>query len=354
LSSLPQYSSSPRCAQPGAGGHGITCFGEKQLELCIAGRRFEWTFLLAAVEDPTIGADFLCHFKLIVNLSAGCLMDAETLQPLGSSASQVGGGLMAVLEATPPRLRALISQFPEVVNATGKLPPIKHSVQHVIVTAGRPVTAKFRRLDAAKLAAAKAEFLQLERDVITTMLRGRYLAAGSIILLYSSMNLALAGTSGYCADLIAAIERLKVEIGEHVVYTPLPQDQMTIRLAVEVGAWAVHYFGKDNNLLKESFEVANDIMEEAGTGGHQAEVASRHRLSHEGRTYTTWFTSGLTSLPVEVRPATKEREQLLLTKIIGEVRKGLAIDLEPTPSFERGVAPVMAPPEQRQTPHSWQ
>jgi hypothetical protein len=174
-------------------------------------------------------------------------------------------------------------------------------------------------------------------DVITTMVRGRYLAAGSIILLYSSMNLAVAGTSGYCADLIAAIQRRKVEIGEHVVYTPLPhffgagcKDQMTIRSAVEVGAWAVHYFGKENNLLKESFEVPNDIMEEAGTGGHQAEVASRHRLPHEGRTYTTWFTSGLTSLPVEVRPATKEREQLLLTKIIGEVRKGLAIDLEPT------------------------
>jgi hypothetical protein len=39
-------------------------------------------------------------------------------------------------------------------------------VEHVIVTTGRPVTAKFRRLDAAKLAAAKAEFLQMERDGI--------------------------------------------------------------------------------------------------------------------------------------------------------------------------------------------
>jgi Reverse transcriptase (RNA-dependent DNA polymerase) len=34
------------------------------------------------------------------------------------------------------------------------------------VTTGRPVTAKFRRLDAAKLAAAKKEFLQLEADGI--------------------------------------------------------------------------------------------------------------------------------------------------------------------------------------------
>jgi hypothetical protein len=49
---------------------------------------------------------------------------------------------------------------------SGRLPPVKHAVQHSIVTTGRPVTAKFRRLDAVKLVAAKAEFLQLERDGI--------------------------------------------------------------------------------------------------------------------------------------------------------------------------------------------
>jgi hypothetical protein len=42
------------------------------------------------------------------------------------------------------------------------------------------------------------------------------------------------------------IEKLTAIVGEHVVYTPPPhffgagcKDQMTIRLAVEVGAWAV-------------------------------------------------------------------------------------------------------------------
>jgi hypothetical protein len=105
----------------------------------------------------------------------------------------------------------------------------------------------------------------------------------------------------------------------------------------------VHYF-KDNNLLRDCFEAANDILEEAGTRGHQDEVASRHRLLAEGRTYTTWYTSVLMTLPVKVRPATKEREELLKTKIISKIRKGLAIDLEPTPSFEKGVGPVMAHP----------
>jgi Reverse transcriptase (RNA-dependent DNA polymerase) len=149
----------------GAGGHGITCYGERQLDLCFSGRRFSRTFLLAAVEDPIIGADFLRHYRLMVNLADGCLMEADTLRPLGSGVSLAVGRLMAAMTATPPELRTLLSHNPEIVNAPGKLPPVKHAV-HVIMTSGRPVTAKFRRLDAAKLAVAKAKFLQLEKDGI--------------------------------------------------------------------------------------------------------------------------------------------------------------------------------------------
>jgi hypothetical protein len=77
----------------------------------------------------------------------------------------VAGGLAAVRNM-PPQLGELLMQFPEVLSKSGKLPPIKHTVTHSIVTTGRPVTAKFRRLDAAKLAVAKKEFLQLEADGI--------------------------------------------------------------------------------------------------------------------------------------------------------------------------------------------
>jgi hypothetical protein len=59
-------------------------------------------------------------------------------------------------------------------------------------------------------------------DALVEMLRGRFITAGSVVLLFSATNLAVAGTSGYCADLIGAIEKLKAGVGEHVVYTPLP------------------------------------------------------------------------------------------------------------------------------------
>jgi hypothetical protein len=60
----------------------------------------------------------------------------------------------------------LLAEFLDVLNADAVLPPIKHAVEHVIETSARPVAAKFRRLDAAKLAAAKSDFLKMEKEVI--------------------------------------------------------------------------------------------------------------------------------------------------------------------------------------------
>jgi transposase InsO family protein len=115
---------------------------------------------------PLLGADFLRHYKLIVDLAAGCLIEAGSLQRFGDNVTAAAGQLFAVIEGTASDIRAVLSRYPEVVNPAKKLPEVKHSVEHFIQTSGRPVTAKFRRLDAAKLEAAKAEFLQMERDGI--------------------------------------------------------------------------------------------------------------------------------------------------------------------------------------------
>ena len=60
----------------------------------------------------------------------------------------------------------LLLDFPAVTNLSKKLPTVVHKVLHHIETVGRPVSAKYRRLDAEKLAAAKAEFQELERQGI--------------------------------------------------------------------------------------------------------------------------------------------------------------------------------------------
>ena len=66
----------------------------------------------------------------------------------------------------PVNYKKILEEFTDVVNPSKKLPKVKHQVQHHIETVGRPVTAKYRRLDADKLAAAKAEFAEMERQGI--------------------------------------------------------------------------------------------------------------------------------------------------------------------------------------------
>jgi hypothetical protein len=60
----------------------------------------------------------------------------------------------------------LLDEFPAVVCALKQLPPVSHDVVHHIVTHGLPIASKFHKLDGEKLAAAKAEFKQLEEDDI--------------------------------------------------------------------------------------------------------------------------------------------------------------------------------------------
>jgi hypothetical protein len=84
---FPHQSSQPVCGPvlKGPGGQIIACWGEKQLPVQFSGRCFTWTFLLAKVEFPILGADFLKHFNLIVDLAASQLLATYTVSLLHSS-----------------------------------------------------------------------------------------------------------------------------------------------------------------------------------------------------------------------------------------------------------------------------
>jgi cleavage and polyadenylation specificity factor subunit 1 len=201
FSLLPHSSSEPPRGPPltGPAGGDIACWGEKKLELLFSGRQFSWQFLLAAVAFPIIGMDFLQAHRLLVDVAGRRLVSASTGQSLSLTARRSGptaavllpgspGGLVASSPSAPARLCAvvdpeasppprtvqrssrgelvqqLLADFPQVVNASGQLPPTSHGVTHHLRTSGPPISSPFRRLDAEKLAAAKAEFDTLLRD----------------------------------------------------------------------------------------------------------------------------------------------------------------------------------------------
>ena len=57
------------------------------LSLVFQGRRFEWPFLLARVQFPIIGVDFLRHFKLLVDPAVSRLVDTVSTQLLPTVSS---------------------------------------------------------------------------------------------------------------------------------------------------------------------------------------------------------------------------------------------------------------------------
>ncbi|GJQ68343.1 hypothetical protein Trydic_g16937 [Trypoxylus dichotomus] len=113
-------------------------------------RAFHWPFVTADVSTPILGADFLSHFGLLVDIRDACLRDTITqLQVNGTACSRVPSSVHTIL---PQHLRWLEN-----------LPPPddkhrKHNTQHHIETTGSPISARTRRLPADKLAAAKLEF----------------------------------------------------------------------------------------------------------------------------------------------------------------------------------------------------
>jgi hypothetical protein len=188
----PNKPGGPRLTGPE--GQAIPCWGSQPMDLLFHGRRFGWTLLLADVQFPIIGVDFLRHFHLMVDPAANRLVDkrsSQELSTISSIASGVAGvkapprspatarqaatcgqdssqdGLLFVSAIPgPERFQRIVAQFPQVVNLQKSLPSPTTGVEHHIVTKGPPVSARFQRLDAEKLAAAKAEFLQLEKEGI--------------------------------------------------------------------------------------------------------------------------------------------------------------------------------------------
>ncbi len=63
------------------------------MDLIFNGSHFTWTFLLADVQFPIIGVDFLRNFRLLVDIAAGRLVDTASSQsfPIVSESSAAAG-----------------------------------------------------------------------------------------------------------------------------------------------------------------------------------------------------------------------------------------------------------------------
>ena len=144
-----------------ANGATISTFGKRSVHLQFHARRYVWDFIVARVTQPLLGADFLCHYGLLVDVRNERLLDIHSYSSL---TLQVADDATPVLSsvATSGPFSALLSEFHDLVTPTFHTNTIKNDVEHFIPTTGPPVHSRFRRLKPDKLQIAKDEFTKME------------------------------------------------------------------------------------------------------------------------------------------------------------------------------------------------
>ena len=136
----------------------IATHGQQLLEIDLGLRRpFRWVFIIADVRQPILGADFIGHFNLSVDIAGQQLRDNTTALHVIGSVAEVSPTSTCLFDSASP-YSSLLAEYPELLRPSNTDQPVMHSVTHRIVTTGHPVYAKARRLAPDRLATAQREF----------------------------------------------------------------------------------------------------------------------------------------------------------------------------------------------------
>ena len=138
----------------------ITTYGNQSLTLDLGLRRtFRWIFVIADVQSPILGADFLRHFGLLVDLRHSRLFDGISQLKVQGTVSTIASPSPSLLPIQPQTdFHAILSEFPELLQPYCHDQPVKHDVTHHITTTGPPIRARTRRLPPERLKIARQEF----------------------------------------------------------------------------------------------------------------------------------------------------------------------------------------------------
>lgn len=149
-----------------ANGTVINTYGEKTLTMDLGLRRpFRWTFVIADVLTPILGADFLEHYKLLVDIYGRRLVDGHTRLSTLTGVSRSRESSVRTIEMNH-ELKELLEKYEAITRSRHLLLPVKHGVRHHIETRGQPVHCKARPLPLEKYRIAKKEFQDMVNEGI--------------------------------------------------------------------------------------------------------------------------------------------------------------------------------------------
>ena len=137
----------------------IATYGRHSLTLDLGLRlTFRSVFVVANVKNPILGADFLQHYCLLVDVHQSRLSDALTQLKVQGIVCQDSSPSPTILpRSTMSAFENILSDFPMVMQPHTTDEPMKHYVTHHIKTTGLPVSARLRRLAPDRLKSARQE-----------------------------------------------------------------------------------------------------------------------------------------------------------------------------------------------------
>jgi hypothetical protein len=102
----------------------------------IGGKSYTWTFICADVKFPILGVDFLRKFNLVVDVVAEQLLP-EAMAMAARLSCRSNGSMVAMAAAELEDWKAVLNEFPGVIQPLSCTSQPAHGVEHHIVTAGR-------------------------------------------------------------------------------------------------------------------------------------------------------------------------------------------------------------------------
>lgn len=143
-----------------ANGSVINTYGSKLIEVDLGLRRkFTHHFVLASVNRPIIGADFLAKFNILVDIQNKRLVDNETSLSIAATYIKTNSPTPVLLTLdNDNEYGQMLREFPTVTAQPNFNVPVKHNVEHYITTTGQLPFSKPRRLESSKFKSAQLEF----------------------------------------------------------------------------------------------------------------------------------------------------------------------------------------------------
>ncbi|XP_025833201.1 uncharacterized protein LOC112905293 [Agrilus planipennis] len=139
---LPQPREKSTYELSAANGTIISTYGILTLTLDLGLRRqFTWRFVVADVSKPIIGADFLSHFGLLVDMKNKRLLDLTTHLACHGKVIECKSSSIKTVTGSSP-FHDLLQQFPGTTRPGGTLTYVAHSTKHHIITNPGPPVAQ--------------------------------------------------------------------------------------------------------------------------------------------------------------------------------------------------------------------